>query len=102
MDNILVEVARKHYADDIFDTVMRCYNEANKDYLQEQIQIASEYLTDEQKKELQKKTSNTAHKITYKDCADAMLMMWMEDVVTDSEYNRIMDKLNEAHKRGDV
>lgn len=34
--------------------------------------------------------------IDYRDCADAMLKMWMDNVVTDGEYNRIMDKLN-AH-----
>ena len=33
--------------------------------------------------------------ITYKDCSDAMLKMWIENVLTDGEYNRIMDKLNE-------
>ena len=35
--------------------------------------------------------------ISYRDCANAMLMMWMDNVVTDGEYNRIMDKLN-AHE----
>lgn len=35
--------------------------------------------------------------ISYLDCANAMLMMWMDEVVTDGEYNRIMDKLN-AHE----
>ena len=34
------------------------------------------------------------NKITYQDCADAMLMMWMDNVLTDGEYSRIMDKLN--------
>ena len=34
--------------------------------------------------------------IEYRDCANAMLRMWMDNVVTDGEYNRIMDKLN-AH-----
>ena len=34
--------------------------------------------------------------IEYRDCADAMLKMWIDNVVTDGEYNRIMDKLN-AH-----
>ena len=33
--------------------------------------------------------------IEYRDCANAMLKMWMDNVVTDGEYNRIMDKLNE-------
>ena len=34
--------------------------------------------------------------IDYRDCSNAMLKMWMDNVVTDGEYNRIMDKLN-AH-----
>lgn len=36
--------------------------------------------------------------IEYRDCANAMLRMWMDNVVTDGEYNRIMGKLN-AHWR---
>ena len=32
--------------------------------------------------------------IDYQDCSNAMLKMWMDNVVTDGEYNRIMDKLN--------
>lgn len=32
--------------------------------------------------------------IDYCDCANAMLKMWMDNVVTDGEYYRIMDKLN--------
>ena len=32
--------------------------------------------------------------INYHDCANAMLKMWMDNVVTDGEYSRIMDKLN--------
>lgn len=35
--------------------------------------------------------------IGYEECANAMLMMWMDNIVTDGEYNRIMDKLNKAH-----
>lgn len=34
--------------------------------------------------------------IDYRDCSNAMLKMWMDNIVTDGEYNRIMDKLN-AH-----
>ena len=37
--------------------------------------------------------------ISYTDCANAMLMMWMDNVLTDGEYNRIMDKLNEHEKK---
>lgn len=33
--------------------------------------------------------------ISYVDCANAMLKMWMDNVLTDGEYNRIMNKLNE-------
>lgn len=32
--------------------------------------------------------------ITYQNCSDALLKMWMDNVLTDGEYNRIMDKLN--------
>ena len=32
--------------------------------------------------------------IDYRDCANAMLKMWIDNVVTDGEYYRIMDKLN--------
>ncbi len=32
--------------------------------------------------------------IDYQDCSNAMLKMWIDNVVTDGEYNRIMDKLN--------
>lgn len=55
MDALLADAARKLFADDLFETVRRCYCEANKDYLQKQIQIASEYLTEEQKEELRQK-----------------------------------------------
>ena len=36
--------------------------------------------------------------ISYLDCSNAMLKMWMDNVVTDGEYNRIMDKLNKKHE----
>ena len=38
--------------------------------------------------------------ITYRDCSDALLMLWMDSIITDGEYNRIMDRLNKAHKDG--
>ena len=34
------------------------------------------------------------HEIGYSECANAMLKMWIDNVLTDGEYNRIMDKLN--------
>lgn len=37
--------------------------------------------------------------IDYRDCANAMMRMWMDNVITDGEYNRIMDKLNAHWKR---
>lgn len=42
-DNELFELTRRNYAD------------ANKEYIQEQIKVASEHLTDEQKEELRQK-----------------------------------------------
>lgn len=35
--------------------------------------------------------------IGYDQCANAMLKMWMDNVVTDREYNRIMNKLNKYY-----
>ena len=32
----------------------------------------------------------------YKSLSDAMLKLWMLCIVTDGEYNRIMDRLNKA------
>jgi hypothetical protein len=32
--------------------------------------------------------------IGYRECSDTMLKMWMDNVLTDGEYYRIMDKLN--------
>lgn len=50
-----MEAIRTIAAEELFEIVCRNYNEANKEYLQKQIQIASEYLTDDQKKELREK-----------------------------------------------
>ena len=40
--------------------------------------------------------------ITHNDCANAMMKMWVDDVLTDDEYNRIMDELNAKYKAGDT
>lgn len=37
--------------------------------------------------------------ISYIGCANAMLKMWIDEVLTDSEYNRIMDKLNAKQRQ---
>ena len=39
--------------------------------------------------------------IGYDQCANAMLKMWMDNVITDGEYNRIMDRLNKLYFSGD-
>ena len=36
---------------------------------------------------------------TYKDCADVLLMLWTERIVTDGQYRKIMDRLNEWKRR---
>ena len=38
--------------EELFELVKNAYSKANKDYLENQLKIASEYLTEEQKKEL--------------------------------------------------
>lgn len=55
MDKDLVDGARELFADELFETVRRCYYEANKDYLNKQMKIASKYMTDEQKEELRQR-----------------------------------------------
>lgn len=55
MNKDLIDGARELFADELFETVRRCYCEANKDYLNKQIKIASEYMTDEQKEELRQR-----------------------------------------------
>lgn len=55
MDKDLIDGARQLFTDEIFETVRRCYCEANRDYLNKQLKIASEYLTDKQKEELRQK-----------------------------------------------
>ena len=55
MDKDFTDGARELFADELFETVRRCYCEANKDYLNKQIKIASEYMTDEQKEELRQR-----------------------------------------------
>ena len=38
--------------------------------------------------------------IKYSDCADALLKLWIEDIITDGEYSNIMNRLNKAYKDG--
>lgn len=52
MDKALAEAARELAADNLFDLVRENYCKANHDYLQKQITIASEYLSEEQKEQL--------------------------------------------------
>ena len=35
--------------------------------------------------------------ITYYDCSSALLKMWMDNVITDTEYYQIIAKLNQQH-----
>lgn len=58
MDKLLAEAARELFADNLFEVVRRTYCEANKDYLNKQIAIAAEYLTDEQKDVLRRNGVN--------------------------------------------
>ena len=41
-----------------------------------------------------------AKEIGYAECANAMLKMWIDNVLTDGEYNRVMDRLNAHHNAG--
>ena len=37
--------------------------------------------------------------ISYQDCSNALLKMWIENVITDSEYYRIQGKLDKWYTR---
>lgn len=68
-------------------TIYICYGREKIDVTEQAIKMI---------KEIQAKP------ITYTDCANAMMMMWIDKVLTDGEYNRIMDKLNAKYKAGDT
>jgi len=55
MDKLLDEAAKKLSAETIFEIVRNNYCETSKAYLEKQVQIASDYLTDQQKAELRRK-----------------------------------------------
>lgn len=42
------------------------------------------------------KPVSEARPYSYGYCANAMLVMWMEDILTDKQYSTIMDKLNRS------
>ncbi len=42
------------------------------------------------------------HEIGYYECDNALLKMWMDDVLTDGEYYRIADKLNKKWGKREV
>ena len=45
-------------------------------------------------------TQPEVKEIGYAECANAMLKMWIDNVLTDGEYNRVMDRLNAHHNAG--
>lgn len=54
MDDVLAEAARKQYAENLFESVMKC-RESNHSFAQKLLSIAVEYLTEEQKTALRRK-----------------------------------------------
>lgn len=54
MDKDLANGVRKLFADEVYRIVSESHNKANHDYLQKQIDICSEYLTEEQKEKIRK------------------------------------------------
>ncbi len=43
---------------------------------------------------IEKVEDESQTEIGYQDCADALLKMWMDNILTDAEFNRIIDRLN--------
>ena len=54
MNNAFIEGARSLYTDTLYDVIRTAYNRENHDYLQRQIDICAEYLTDKQKQTIRK------------------------------------------------
>lgn len=50
-------------------------------------------------KALEQKPESEIKPIGYRECSNAMLKMWMDNVLTDGEYYRIMNKLNAKWSR---
>ena len=50
-------------------------------------------------KALEQQPESEIKPIGYRECSNAMLKMWMDNVLTDGEYYRIMDKLNAKWSR---
>ena len=59
MDKLLVDAARKEYADNVFDCIRENYAKENHDYLQKQLNIAWEYMTDEMHEQLKERITNS-------------------------------------------
>jgi len=55
MDKALAEAALELAADNLYDIIKENYNKVNHEYLQKQVDIASEYLSEEQKEDLRGK-----------------------------------------------
>lgn len=56
------------------------------------------------KGEIEQESKTEIKPIGYRECSCAMLKMWMDNVLTDGEYHRIMDKLNakwDKNERGE-
>ena len=41
---------------------------------------------------------NNYQRITYKQCSDVLLKLWIDKIISDSEYYKIMDKINKCKK----
>ena len=48
---------------------------------------------------LKQQSESEIKPIGYRECSNAMLKMWMDNVLTDGEYYRIMNKLNAKWSR---
>lgn len=84
-------------ADMIADAINNALPSAQPAYTDEQIQKMQDLEQAELDKafELGKQAAQPEpHEIGYSECANSMLKMWIDNVLTDGEYSHIMDKLN--------
>ena len=59
MDKVLVVGARRIFAEEVFNCIRENYAKENHDYLQKQLNIAWEYMTEEMHEQLKERITNS-------------------------------------------
>lgn len=66
------------------------------DTKEEMLALSQRNFIEQEERSRQRLFQDNEHEIGYRECANALLKMWIDNVVTDGEYYRIIDKLNKC------